>query len=110
MVDATPEAPSGSPAPDDGAPTHGMRGRYASARTRGEVLARRARDRFDRERTRRSWLETVWQSLIRMDQRGGPLLSGGLAYRIFLWELPMALVIVSVAGLVTDVSSVSVEQ
>ena len=87
-----------------------MRDRYASARERGDKLVRKAQERFDQERERRSWLETVWESLVRMHRRGGPLLSGGLAYRIFLWELPMALVIASVAGVAVDVSSYSVEQ
>lgn len=68
----------------------------------------RAQERFDEERRRRSWLETVWQSLVRMQRRGGPLLSGGLAYRIFLWELPMALVLVSILGLFVDLGSLDV--
>jgi uncharacterized BrkB/YihY/UPF0761 family membrane protein len=88
----------------------GLRERFATARERGDELVRRAQDRFDRERRRRSWLETVWESLVRMQRRGGPLLSGGLAYRIFLWELPMALVIVSILGLFVDLSSVTVDQ
>jgi uncharacterized BrkB/YihY/UPF0761 family membrane protein len=100
-------------APDaDAPPTSepGLRNRYTAARERGDELVRRAQDRFDRERRRRSWLETVWESLVRMQRRGGPLLSGGLAYRIFLWELPMALVVVAIAGLFVDLSTVTVDQ
>ena len=88
----------------------GFRERYAAARERGDALVRRAQDRFDQERRRRSWLEIVWESLVRMQRRGGPLLSGGLAYRIFLWELPMALVVVSILGLFVDLSAVTVDQ
>jgi membrane protein len=45
-----------------------------------------------------------------MQRRGGPLLSGGLAYRIFLWELPMALVVVSMLGLFVDLGGYDVGQ
>ena len=88
----------------------GIKDRYGSARERGDAFVRRAQERFDEERTRRSWLEIVWAALIRMQRRGGPLLSGGLAYRIFLWQLPMALVVVSVLGLFVDLSSRTPEE
>jgi membrane protein len=104
MTDPTP--PTGEP--DPGATPPSLRERYSSARERGDELVHRAQERFDEERRRRSWLETVWQSLVRMERRGGPLLSGGLAYRIFLWELPMALVLVSILGLFVDLGSIDV--
>jgi len=45
-----------------------------------------------------------------MQRRGGPLLSGGLAYRVFLWELPMSLTIVAVLGLFVDLGARSPDQ
>jgi uncharacterized BrkB/YihY/UPF0761 family membrane protein len=106
MTDPTP--PAGEPEPRATPPS--LRERYSSARERGDELVQRAQERFDEERRRRSWLETVWQSLVRMQRRGGPLLSGGLAYRIFLWELPMALVLVSILGLFVDLGSLDVDR
>lgn len=106
MTDPTP--PAGEPEPRATPPS--LRERYSSARERGDALVHRAQERFDEERRRRSWLETVWQSLVRMQRRGGPLLSGGLAYRVFLWELPMALVLVSILGLFVDLGSADVDR
>jgi uncharacterized BrkB/YihY/UPF0761 family membrane protein len=106
MVDRTPA--DGDEHPAGSAPS--LHERYASARARGGDLVRRAQGRFDEERRRRSWLEVVWESLVRMHGRGGPLLSGGLAYRIFLWQLPMALVLVSLLGLFVDIGGRDVGQ
>jgi len=41
--------------------------------------------------------------------RGGGLLAGGLAYRIFLWELPAALFVVSLFGLASASAGVAPE-
>jgi uncharacterized BrkB/YihY/UPF0761 family membrane protein len=102
--------PGPGPEAQDAEGSKGIRARYASARERGDAWVGRAQERFDEERRRRSWLEIVWQALVRMQRRGGPLLSGGLAYRIFLWELPMALALVSILGLFVDIGSVTPEQ
>jgi len=113
MAEGTSADPPPGPGPEgDGedASAHPVRGRYASARERGDELVRKARHRFDRERERRTWLETVWRALLRMHRRGGPLLSGGLAYRIFLWELPMSLTIVALLGLFVDLGARSPDQ
>jgi uncharacterized BrkB/YihY/UPF0761 family membrane protein len=37
-------------------------------------------------------------------RRAGGLLAGGLAYRIFLWQIPLALFLVSALGLATELS------
>jgi uncharacterized BrkB/YihY/UPF0761 family membrane protein len=42
-----------------------------------------------------------------MRQRGGPLLSGGLAYRLFLFMIPAALLVVAVIGAFVDISGES---
>ena len=38
---------------------------------------------------------------------GGPLLAGGVAYRVFLWQLPAASLMVGVLGVTADVGSES---
>jgi uncharacterized BrkB/YihY/UPF0761 family membrane protein len=106
--DASDDRQTASPPADER--QRSVRERYASARERSDALVRRAQTRFDQERERRSWLEIVWRSLRRMQRLGGPLMSGGLAYRIFLWELPMALVIVAVVGLFVDLGGANVDQ
>jgi hypothetical protein len=37
-------------------------------------------------------------------KRAGGLLAGGLAYRIFLWQIPLALFLVSALGVATELS------
>lgn len=102
-------APTPPPAGDEPARSR-LRDRYGVARERGDELVQHAQQRFEHERSRRSWLESVWQSLMRMHRRGGPLLCGGLAYRVFLWELPAALVVVSILSLFTDLGAFTPEQ
>jgi uncharacterized BrkB/YihY/UPF0761 family membrane protein len=75
-----------------------VRSRVATARTKAEELQRRSLERLELERRRRSWVETLVHAYEADRNRGGGLLAGGLAYRIFLWELPAALVLVSVLG------------
>jgi uncharacterized BrkB/YihY/UPF0761 family membrane protein len=45
-----------------------------------------------------------------MRQRGGPLLSGGLAYRLFLFMIPAALLVVAVIGAFVDISGETPDQ
>jgi len=87
-----------------------MRERVDHARERAAVLEGRAVDRFERERKRRTWVEICWQAWLRMRQRGGPLLSGGLAYRLFLFMLPAALFVVAVLGMFADLSGETADQ
>jgi len=87
-----------------------MRQHAEHARRRAEDLQGRALERFDEERRRRTWVEVAWQSWLRMGQRGGPLLSGGLAYRLFLFLLPAALFVVSLLGTFVDVTDESADQ
>ncbi len=68
--------------------------RGGAARERADELVRRARIGSTRSAAPHRGSRRSGSRCVRMHRRGGPLLSGGLAYRIFLWELPMALVIV----------------
>jgi hypothetical protein len=65
-----------------------------------ERVGKRARDLRERSQTAR----LVFETYERDRRQAGALLAGGLAYRLFLWLLPTALVIVSILGLITRVS------
>ena len=82
----------------------------AHVRDRIAELEGRVVERFDQERQRRTWVEIGWQAWLRMRQRGGPLLSGGLAYRLFLFLLSAALLIVAVVGTFVDLSGETPDQ
>lgn len=82
----------------------------AHVRDRTVELEGRAVERFEQERRRRTWVEICWQAWLRMRQRGGPLLCGGLAYRLFLFMIPAALLVVAVIGAFVDISGEAPEQ
>jgi uncharacterized BrkB/YihY/UPF0761 family membrane protein len=92
------------PPQDDRARGSSVRSRVATARTKAEELQRRSIERLELESERRSWVRTLMNAYEADRNRGGGLLAGGLAYRIFLWELPAALVLVSVFGLASTAS------
>ena len=87
-----------------------MRSRVATARTKAQELHRRSLERIELESERRGWVASLVHAYEADRNRGGGLLAGGLAYRIFLWELPAALVIVSVLGLTSSSSGRSPEE
>src|SRR5262249_26966949 len=88
--------------PEDRERGAAVRSRVASARTRAEELQRRSLERLELESERRGWVRTAVNAYEADRNRGGGLLAGGLAYRIFLWELPAALVLVAVFGLTSS--------
>ena len=106
------DEPSGTQPPDEPAPRSrpSLRQRVAHVRDRTVELEGKAAERFEQERRRRTWVEIGWQAWLRMRQRGGPLLSGGLAYRLFLFMIPAALLVVAVIGAFVDISGETPEQ
>lgn len=54
------------------------------------------------EGSRRGWLGTVVAAYDRDQRHAGGLLSGGLAFRLFLWLLPFCLVLVTSLGFLAD--------
>ncbi|HYJ61564.1 MAG TPA: YhjD/YihY/BrkB family envelope integrity protein [Actinomycetota bacterium] len=78
------------------------RDRIAEAKERVDRLKASAEARLATERQRRSWVRLAVRAWERDRDRAGGLLAGGLAYRIFLWQLPTALVIVAIGGLFAD--------
>jgi uncharacterized BrkB/YihY/UPF0761 family membrane protein len=85
--------------PDEHARAGSVGSRVETARMRAEELQRRSLERLERESERRGWVRKLMNAYEADRNRGGGLLAGGLAYRIFLWELPAALVLVTVFGL-----------
>ena len=106
------EDPAGPQPPEEptSVPKPSVRERVAHVRDRTAELEGRAVERFEQERQRRTWVEIGWQAWLRMRQRGGPLLSGGLAYRLFLFLLPAALLVVAVVGTFADLSGETPDQ
>ncbi len=91
----------GEPAPD----RKRLRQRREELRSRTEAtrsaLEARAGDLRQRHRT----VRVAFAAYERDRRHAGGLLAGGLAFRLFLWLLPAALVVVSVFALIADVAS-----
>jgi uncharacterized BrkB/YihY/UPF0761 family membrane protein len=104
----TPEPLDAGP-PDDavhdasGDPTASA-GRIARARRSAEQLEQRAKTEFERARERHASVRLVVQAFESDRRRAGGLLAGGLAYKVFLWQIPLVLFLVSAFGLVVDLA------
>jgi uncharacterized BrkB/YihY/UPF0761 family membrane protein len=84
------------------------RTRALAARRRAEAerLAQRAQD----ERGRHRSVDAVFEMVERDSQVAGGIIAGALAYRLFIWMLPLALVLVAGLGFAADASSQSPEE
>jgi uncharacterized BrkB/YihY/UPF0761 family membrane protein len=74
-------------------------------RGRGERLAERAQE----ERGRHSSVDAAFQMVDRDSEVGGGIIAGALAYRLFIWLLPLALVAVAGLGIAADANTESPE-
>jgi membrane protein len=105
-----PARPSPEPVVEPGSPealgTDGQAasdpGRIARARRSATELETRARREFERARDRHASVRILVQAFESDRRRAGGLLAGGLAYKIFLWQIPLVLFLVSAFGLVLD--------
>jgi uncharacterized BrkB/YihY/UPF0761 family membrane protein len=79
-------------------------GRVERLRATAGDLEGRARARLEQERRHRGWVAVLVATFERDRTHGAALLAGGLAYRIFLWQLPAVLFVVSAFGIAADVS------
>ena len=77
----------------------------AARRTDAERLAERAQD----ERSRHSSVDAIFEMVDRDSEVGGGIIAGALAYRLFIWLLPLALVVVAGLGIAADANSESPE-
>jgi hypothetical protein len=71
-----------------------------------ERLVRRAQD----ERRRHRSVDAVFEMAERDSEVGGGIIAGALAYRLFIWLLPLALIAVAGLGIAADASSESPEE
>lgn len=111
-AEVTPGPPSPEPVVEPGSPialdadekAASDAGRIARARRSAAELETRARKEFDRAREQHATVRLAVQAFESDRRRAGGLLAGGLAYRIFLWQIPLALFLVSAFGLATELS------
>lgn len=83
-------------------PGEGARGRVAAIRARAEALAGEAAERLQEARQRSPVVARVFDVVDRDAERFGGLFAGALAYRLFLWLVPFALLSVGLLGAVTE--------
>ncbi len=77
-------------------------------RLRTEAFAARAQQISERaaaERTRRPYVDALFQLFDRDVEVGGGIIAGALAYRLFIWMLPFALVLVAGLGITAEATS-----
>ena len=79
-----------------------LRDRARDARDRAVEARRQAEVRIRQEGERRDWVHILLDTYDRDQRRAGGLLSGGLAFRLFVWSLPFALVLVTSLGFLAD--------
>ena len=77
----------------------------AARRADAERLGERAQD----ERSRHSSVDAIFEMVDRDSEVGGGIIAGALAYRLFIWLLPLALVVVAGLGIAADANSESPE-
>jgi uncharacterized BrkB/YihY/UPF0761 family membrane protein len=85
-------------------------GRVARARASAEDLQRRAYSRLERERRRRAWIDRAVDAYEHDRARAGGLLAGGLAYKIFLWQMPFSLLLITALGLASSLTEADSEE
>jgi uncharacterized BrkB/YihY/UPF0761 family membrane protein len=78
-----------------------MRSRAAGVRKRVEHLTERAQS----ERGRHGSVDAAFEMVDRDVEFGGGIIAGALAYRLFIWLLPLALVAVAGLGLAAEAKS-----
>ena len=78
----------------------------AARRADAERLAERAQD----ERSRHDSVDAIFEMADRDSEVGGGIIAGALAYRLFIWLLPLALVVVAGLGIAADASAETPEE
>jgi membrane protein len=84
------------------------RTRSWAARRRAD--AERLAERAEEERGRHRSVDAVFEMAERDSEVAGGIIAGALAYRLFIWLLPLALVLVAGLGFAADASSESPEE
>jgi membrane protein len=72
-----------------------------------EARAQRISARATEERSRHGSVDALFELVDRDVEVGGGIIAGALAYRLFIWTLPLALVLVAGLGIAADAASSS---
>jgi uncharacterized BrkB/YihY/UPF0761 family membrane protein len=86
----------------------GSRAQSWTARVRADT--ERLAERAQTERERHRSVDAVFEMVERDGDVGGGIIAGALAYRLFIWLLPLALIAVAGLGFAADASSESPEE
>jgi uncharacterized BrkB/YihY/UPF0761 family membrane protein len=100
------QSPPEDPAAPHEAPSSEDRSRRALLQARARLLAERA----GVERERHASVDAVFEMADRDGEVGGGIIAGALAYRFFIWLLPVALVSVAGLGIASEAASDSPEE
>jgi membrane protein len=82
-------------------------GRFGALAARFEAYSLRVKARLQDERERHVSVDLVFRAVDRDAEVGGGILAGALAYRLFVWMLPLIFVAVAGLGFYADASSQS---
>jgi hypothetical protein len=83
--------------------------RIRRVRARAAVVHARAAERAQLERQRHPTVAAIFEMVDHDSEVGGGIMAGALAYRLFIWLLPLALVAVAGLGIAANASSRSPE-
>ena len=72
--------------------------------------SRRLTERAERERRRHGSVDAVFEMADRDADVGGGIIAGALAYRLFIWMLPLALVLVGGLGIAAEAAEETPEE
>jgi uncharacterized BrkB/YihY/UPF0761 family membrane protein len=85
-------------------PRPSMRERVDALRVRADTAKASLKETSDQLRARNATVQLAYEAYEDDRRQAGSLLAGGLAYRLFLWLLPATLFVVTVLGLIVDLS------
>ena len=94
-------------------PDRPARGVSSAARARRDAIQarlERLEARAQNERRRHDSVDVAFEMFDRDVDAGGGIIAGALAYRLFIWLLPLALVSVAGLGIASDVASQSPQE
>ena len=85
-------------------PRPSMRERVDALRVRADTAKASLKETSDQLSARNATVQLAYEAYEDDRRQAGSLLAGGLAYRLFLWLLPATLFVVTVLGLIVDLS------
>jgi uncharacterized BrkB/YihY/UPF0761 family membrane protein len=99
------ETGTSPPGPDGPGESSSIRERAEQLRTRAEETRRTVERQTEAMRKKHASVRIAFEAYDRDRRNAGSLLAGGIAYRLFIWLVPAALVVASTIGLAADLSS-----